>query len=301
MLFGAYALRHMPIWPIEEAFMTVIPMPRRADHPKRIENRVISAMTLAHRQYGLVAPGDKILVAMSGGKDSYAMLWGLMKIQAQIHTPFELVAYHLDQGQPGHDVAPLRAHLEAQGIPFEIEYQDTYTRVIEKTEPGKIYCSLCSRFRRAILYKAAARHGCNKVALGHHRDDAVETLLLNIFFSGQIKSMPPRLQAESGPQQLIRPLCLAREEDLQNLAKLHEFPILPCNLCGSLQTQRQAMKRMLGELEAHNPHIKGNLLNALQNVVPSHLMDAKLHPFLAAASSPEETDLPLWDMDQKQA
>lgn len=249
-------------------------------HPKRLESRILRGMNEANRDHRLVEAGDRILVAMSGGKDSYALLWGLRHMQAAAPIDFDLVPYHLDQGQPGHDVEPLRAHLQSIGLPFEIEYQDTYTRVVEKTEPGKVYCSLCSRFRRAILYKAATRHGCNKVALGHHRDDLIETFLLNAFFAGQIKAMPPRLLSENNMHEVIRPLCYVAEDALAELAEHHAYPILPCNLCGSLQTQRAFVKNLLGQLEGHTRHLKGNLLHALGNVVPSHLADPKLNPLL---------------------
>ena len=247
-------------------------------HPKKLESRILQGVTRASRDFGLLAADDRILVAISGGKDSYGMLWALKKMQAMLPFSISLVAFHLDQGQPGHDTTPIDGHLASAGVPYEIEYQDTYTRVVEKTEPGKVYCSLCSRFRRAILYKAAIRHGCNKVALGHHRDDLIETLLLNVFYSGQIRAMPARLRSDQGTQEVIRPLCYVAEEDLVALAELHAYPIVPCQLCGSQATQRQAIKRLLTELGAQSDHIKGNILASLANVRPSHLLDRKLNP-----------------------
>ena len=247
---------------------------------KRIEQRVLEGVGHAIKDFGLIAPGDRILVAVSGGKDSYGLLWALLKKQAALPFRFELVAYHLNQGQPGHDTAPIEAHLAHLGVPYEIGFQNTYARVLELTEPGKVYCSVCAHFRRAILYKAATKHGCNKVALGHHRDDLIETLLLNILFSGQIKSMPPKLAADDGAHQVIRPLCYVAEDDMIELAKLHEFPVVPCNLCGSQDRERKFVKNLLTDLSQHSRHIKGNLLAALGNVHLSHLMDKRHNPHL---------------------
>lgn len=253
-------------------------------HPKRLEYRILKAMNRACRDFDLIKPHDRILVALSGGKDSYAMLWGLQKMQAAAPFRFELVGYHLDQGQPGHNSAPIEGFMQAAGVEYEIEYQDTYSRVLELTQPGKIYCSVCSRFRRAILYKAATRHGCNKVAVGHHRDDLIETLLLNIFYSGQIKSMPPKLLSEAGTHELIRPLVYVPESELVELRDHLELPVVPCNLCGSQQAQRAFVKELLGDLEKRSPHIKGNIMHALSNVQPTHLLDKALNPLLASAT-----------------
>ncbi len=247
-------------------------------HAKRLEQRILKAVNLANRNFGLIGDGDRLLVALSGGKDSYGLLWALNHLRSAAVFKFDLVLYHLDQGQPGHDTSPIEAHMQATGLPYEVEYQDTYTRVIEKTEPGKIYCSLCSRFRRAILYKAARRHNCNKVALGHHREDLIETLLLNIFFSGQIKSMPARLQSDSGDEQVIRPLCYVPESEMVELAQLYEFPIVPCRLCGSQEAQRKFIKGMLADLNERFPHLKGNMLASLGNLHTSHLLDNAHNP-----------------------
>ncbi len=249
-------------------------------HPKRLESRIQKAMTRANRDFRMIGDGDRILVALSGGKDSWGLLWGLQRMRAAAPFNFDLFGFHLDQGQPGHDTGPIRAYLEQTGLPFEIEFQDTYTRVVELTKPGKVYCSLCSRFRRAILYKAADRHGCNKVAVGHHSDDLIETLLLSIFFSGQIKSMPPKLVSATGTQELIRPLVYAPESELAELAELHEFPITPCSLCGSQEKERVFIKKLLADLSEHSRHLKGSILHALSNVQPTHLMDKALNPYL---------------------
>ncbi len=247
-------------------------------HPTRLQSRISKALNQANREFALIGEGDKLLVALSGGKDSYGLLWALMRLRATAEFRFDLVCYHLDQGQPGHDPSPLEAHMKSTGLPYEIEYQDTYTRVVEKTEPGKIFCSLCSRFRRAILYKAALRHGCNKVALGHHRDDLIETLMLNILFSGQIKAMPARLVSDNGTLEVIRPLCYVPEEEMAELAEQQEFVIMPCQLCGSQEAQRSFVKGLLKDLSKRSPHIKGNLLAALGNVSKTHLLDKSLNP-----------------------
>ncbi len=247
-------------------------------HPARLHQRIAKALNLANREFDLIGEGDRLLVAMSGGKDSYGLLWALQRLQAAAAFKFELVAYHLDQGQPGHQPAPLEAHMQRSGLPYEIEYQDTYTRVVEKTQPGKIYCALCSRFRRAILYKAAKRHGCNKVALGHHRDDLIETLLLNILFSGQIKAMPARLVSDQGTLEVIRPLCYVPEVELIELSIQENFAIMPCQLCGSQEAQRAYVKKLLQQLSAHSPHVRGNLLASLSNVSRTHLLDKRLNP-----------------------
>tara|TARA_B100000959_G_C14916905_1_gene597770 strand:+ start:289 stop:1119 length:831 start_codon:yes stop_codon:yes gene_type:complete len=265
--------------------------------PKQLESRILREINRANREFELIGEGDRILVALSGGKDSYVLLWALQALQAKAVFNFEVVGYHLDQGQPGHDASPLEKHFEDLSIPYEIEYQDTYTRVVEKTEEGKIFCSLCSRFRRAILYKAALRHGCNKVALGHHRDDIIETLLLNLFYSGQIKGMPARLLADNGQLEVIRPLAFVAENHIASLAEHLKFVIMPCNLCGSLESQRQNVKKLLATMEKDNIHLKGNLMSALANVRVSHLLDKNLNPLFhdnvaSTDWSPEEAQDP---------
>ena len=226
--------------------------------------------------YGLIAEGDRILVAMSGGKDSYGLCVLLTALQRRAPVKFDLVAVHLDQGHPGYDGRPLAAWLEAQPIPHRILREDTYNIVTEKIPEGKTYCSLCSRLRRGVLYRAADELGCNKVALGHHRDDALETLLLNLFFGGKLAAMPPKLTTDDGRREVIRPLIFAAESDLAALAAEQAFPILPCNLCGSQsEAQRRQMKALIGELERGNPTVRASMLAALGNVVPSHLLDRR--------------------------
>ncbi|OGQ89727.1 MAG: tRNA 2-thiocytidine(32) synthetase TtcA [Deltaproteobacteria bacterium RIFOXYA12_FULL_58_15] len=260
-------------------------------HPRRIEGRILKSVYQANRDFETVQPNDRILVAVSGGKDSFGMLWALLKMKAAAPYPIDLVAFHLDQAQPGHDPTPIENHFKELGVDYEIEKQDTYSRVVALTVPGKVYCSLCSRFRRAILYKAATRHNCNKVALGHHRDDLIETLLLNVFFSGQIKSMPPRLRSDSGNHEIIRPLCYVAEEDLIALAKHMEFPVVPCKLCGSQEKERKFIKDLLTDLSKRSPHIKGNLMSALGQVHLSHLLDKRYNPNLACSRNEAATTL----------
>jgi tRNA 2-thiocytidine biosynthesis protein TtcA len=227
--------------------------------------------------FELIEDGDRILVAMSGGKDSYALLDLLQLHQARAPVRYELVAWHLDQVQPGHDPEPLRAWLQERGVETVIERQDTYSIVLEKTPPGSTYCALCSRLRRGILYGAAQRLGCSKIALGHHRDDLVETLLLNLFFSGQIKSMPVILRSDDERNTVIRPLAYCAEGDLESFAKERAYPILPCNLCGSQDgLQRQRVKGMLRRLETDHPRIKESLLASLFRVRVSHTLDREL-------------------------
>jgi len=236
--------------------------------------REVGRTVVGHR---LIDDGDRILVAMSGGKDSYALLILLRELQRRAPVDFELLAVHLDQGHPGYDGEPLRRWLTAEGVAHRILREDTYSIVTEKIPEGKTYCSLCSRLRRGILYRAADDLGCNKIALGHHRDDALETLLLNLFFSGKLAAMPPRLVSDDGKHVVIRPLITAGEADLAALAASRSVPILPCNLCGSqTEAQRKQMKVLLANLEKDHPRLRESMVAALGNVVPTHLMDRRI-------------------------
>jgi tRNA 2-thiocytidine biosynthesis protein TtcA len=247
---------------------------RRRMEPERRLLREVGRTVVNHR---LIDHGDRILVAMSGGKDSYGLLVLLRDLQRRAPVAFELVAVHLDQGHPGYDGAKLRAWLESEGVPFHMLRQDTYSIVTDKIPEGKTYCSLCSRLRRGILYRAADEFGCNKIALGHHGDDAIETLLLNLFFSGKLSAMAPRLVSDDGRHVVIRPLITCAETDLAALAAARNFPILPCNLCGSqAEAQRKQMKTMIANLEAKHPTVRSTMLAALGNVIPSHLMDPSI-------------------------
>ena len=243
----------------------------------RLEKRLLRQMGRASRDHRLIEPGDRILVGISGGKDSWALLYLLRQLQRRAPFEFSFVAVNLDQGHPGFPVHVLRDYLEEEGYEHRLIKHDTYSIVLDKIAPGKTQCSLCSRLRRGILYNAAVDLGCTKIALGHHRDDAIETLLLNLFYSGRIKSMPPRLTSDDGRNVVIRPLINCAEEEIAHFARLKGFPIVPCDLCGSQPNlQRQQVKRLLSDLNDANPKVKGNLYAALHKVVPSHLMDLGL-------------------------
>jgi tRNA 2-thiocytidine biosynthesis protein TtcA len=248
-------------------------IPVTPDPLRHLTRRLLGQVGQASRNHALVEPGDHVLVAISGGKDSYTLLDLLRQLQARAPFDFTFIAVNIDQGHPGYPRHVLEDYLVREGYPFEIISEDTYSIVKEKVPEGKTYCSLCSRLRRGILYTAARRLGCSKIALGHHRDDLTVTLLLNLLYAGQIKSMPPRLLSDDGDNVVIRPLCYSAEEDIAEYARLREFPILPCDLCGSQDNlKRQRVKRLIAELHAENPKVRGNLFAALGNVRSSHLM-----------------------------
>jgi tRNA 2-thiocytidine biosynthesis protein TtcA len=246
--------------------------------PAHLEKRLLRDMGRALQDFHLLQDGDRVMVAMSGGKDSYALCALLQDLQKRAPIRFELVAVHVDQGHPGYDGAPLESWLRNAAVPYRLLHEDTFSVVTEKVPEGKTYCSLCSRLRRGILYQAATDLGCNKIALGHHRDDALETLLLNVFFSGKLASMPPRLLSDDGRHVVIRPLIYCAEAHLAEYARMREFPILPCNLCGSQsEAQRKQMKALLDDLESKHPTLRQTMLAAMGNVNPSHLFDKKLY------------------------
>jgi tRNA 2-thiocytidine biosynthesis protein TtcA len=258
-----------------------------------LERRLLRDMGRAIGNHRLIEEGDRILVAMSGGKDSYGLCVLLRAMQARAPVAFDLIAVHLDQGQPGYDGAPLERWLEAEGVSYKILRENTYAIVTDKIPEGKTYCSLCSRLRRGILYRAAGELGCNKIALGHHREDALETLLLNLFFGGKLASMPPRLETDDGRFVVIRPLAYAAEADLAALAEARGFPILPCRLCGSQdEAQRKQMKALLADLERKHPTLRQTMLAAIGNVVPSHLYGhaSESSPANATPPLPREAD-----------
>ena len=246
----------------------------------KLEKRLCRQVGQAISDFNMIEAGDRIMVCMSGGKDSYGMLDILMKMKARAPVDFTLVAVNLDQKQPGFPDHILPAYLKELGIEFHIETQDTYSIVKDKIPEGKTMCSLCSRLRRGILYRVARELKCNKLALGHHRDDMLQTFFLNMFFGGKLKGMPPKLVSDNGEFMVIRPLAYVAETDLQRWAAHRQFPIIPCTLCGSQENlQRQVVGNMLREWQKKHPGRIENMFAALQNVVPSHLMDAKLHDF----------------------
>jgi tRNA 2-thiocytidine biosynthesis protein TtcA len=250
-----------------------------------LERQLLRDVGRAIGAFDLINEGDRIMVAMSGGKDSYGMLVLLRAMQRRAPIRFDLLAVHLDQGHPGYDGAPLARWLEAEGVAHRILREDTYSIVTDKIPAGKTYCSLCSRLRRGILYKAADDLGCNKIALGHHREDTLETALLNLFFGGKLSAMPARLTSDDGRHVVIRPLIYCAEAQLAALAQERGFPILPCNLCGSqTEAQRKQMKALINQMEQSNPHLRQTMLAALGNVVPSHLLDRALHASTASTA-----------------
>ena len=253
--------------------------------PSVLRRQLARTMVKTLATYDLLAEGDRVMVAVSGGKDSYTLLDLLWEARSRAPFRFDLVAVHLDQVQPGYDGAPLRGWLERFGAPFEILREDTYSAVVAHTPAGKAYCSMCSRLRRGILYSAAERLGCNKIALGHHRDDSLETLLLNLFYSGRLQAMPAGYTTDDGRFRVIRPLVECAEADIAEHARNASYPILPCNLCGSQDNlRREAMARLLTQLEQDNPNVRAVMLSALQNVAPTHLLDPRL---LAREAEPE--------------
>jgi tRNA 2-thiocytidine biosynthesis protein TtcA len=240
-----------------------------------------------HRQTGqaiidfnMIEDGDKVMVCVSGGKDSYALLDILIGLKQRAPIKFELVAVNLDQKQPGFPEHVLPEYLATVGVPFHIENQDTYSIVKRLVPEGQTMCSLCSRLRRGILYRVASELGANKVALGHHRDDIVVTLLMNMFFGGRMKGMPPKLVSDDGKHIVIRPLAYVAETDLERWAAVRQYPIIPCTLCGSQEgLQRAQIKAMLREWEKKHPGRSDNMLRAMGRLTPSHLLDRNLYPF----------------------
>ena len=253
-----------------------------AHEQQRLEKRLYRQVRQAVDDFGLIENGDRIMVCLSGGKDSYGMLDFLLKLQRRGAPRFDIVAVNLDQKQPGFPAHVLPEYLTGLGVPFHIETQDTYSVVKQHIPEGKTMCSLCSRLRRGILYRLADELGCRKIALGHHRDDMLQTFFLNMFFGGKLKGMPPKVVSDRGDHIVIRPLAHVAEADLVRWAELRAFPIIPCTLCGSQENlQRQQIGQMLRDWQTQYPGRIENMAVALQNLVPSHFMDNRHFDFKA--------------------
>jgi tRNA 2-thiocytidine biosynthesis protein TtcA len=255
---------------------------RTSNNFRRLQARLRGQVGKAIDDYAMIVEGDRVMVCLSGGKDSYTLLDVLMSLQRSAPIRFELVAVNLDQKQPGFPAQVLPGYLRDLGVPFEILEQDTYSVVKRVVPEGKTMCGLCSRLRRGRLYRYAAENGITKIALGHHRDDMVETLFLNMFFGGKLKAMPPKLLTEDGRHIVIRPLAYVPEREIERYARARRFPIIPCRLCGSQENlQRVAVKRMLEEWEREFPGRTETIFSAMQDVAASHLADPSLFDFAA--------------------
>ena len=261
----------------------------------KLRNSLISATGKAIGDYNMIEDGDTVLVCMSGGKDSHAMLMILLALQERAPIDFKLIAMNLDQKQPGFPADVLPAYFEKLGVDYRIVNADTYSIVKEKIPEGKTTCSLCSRLRRGVIYTTAKELGANKIALGHHRDDIVETLFLNLFFGAKMKAMPPKLATNDKQNVVIRPLAYCSEKDIASYARQMAFPIIPCDLCGSQENlQRQKVKDMLQGWEREQPGRINNIFRAIGNVEPSHLADFNLYDFKSLSQAKADDDDPLF-------
>ncbi|STX29562.1 C32 tRNA thiolase [Legionella beliardensis] len=251
-----------------------------AFNPTAIEKKLLHYTGKAIADFNMIQRGDRVMVCLSGGKDSFTLLTLLHLLKQRSNHKFELFSFTLDQAQPGWDDSKVHAWLQNKKIPYEILTRDTYSIVKEKIPEGKTYCSLCSRLRRGIIYRYAEEHGFNKIALGHHRDDLIRTLMMSILYNGDIRSMPPKLLSDNKKHLVIRPLCYVQERDIITYASEQSYPIIPCTLCGSQENlARKKIGKLIDELAKDNPKIPSNILHALQSVKPSQLMDQDLWQF----------------------
>lgn len=248
--------------------------------PSKVEKKLLHYTGKAISDFNMIQTGDKVMVCLSGGKDSFTLLKLLIKLRNKTNGKFSVFSFTLDQAQPGWQDTELRNWLDNNNVPFEILTRDTYSIVKEKVPEGKTYCSMCSRLRRGIIYRYAEEHGFTKIALGHHRDDMNETLLMSIFYGGHIKSMPAKLLSDNKKHILIRPLAYCQETDIIEYAEEQQFPIIPCNLCGTQENlARQRIKNLIQVLAKENPKVPSNMLHAIQSIKPSQLLDSKLFDF----------------------
>lgn len=276
---------------VKEAVMATSIEAKQKYNFNKLQKRIRRQVGQAIADYNMIEDGDRIMVCLSGGKDSYTMLDILMSLQKSAPVSFELIAVNLDQKQPGFPDHILPAYLESLGVKYKIVTEDTYSIVKDKIPEGKTTCSLCSRLRRGILYRTAKELGATKIALGHHRDDILETLFLNMFHGGRLKSMPPKLRSDNNEHVVIRPLAYAKEKDIQAFSDIKEFPIIPCNLCGSQENlQRKQIKQMLNDWDKQHPGRIESMFNAVKNVVPSHLADNELFDFASLSQEVAEGD-----------
>ncbi len=253
---------------------------KRIYESNKLQKRLRGLVGQAVADFDMIGPGDRVMVCVSGGKDSYGLLELLLSLRRHAPVEFEIIAFHLDQKHPGYPEHVLPAYLDRLGIPFRIEQQDTYAVVKRLIAEGKTMCSLCSRLRRGVIYRVAKEVGATRIALGHHRDDILETFFLNLFFGGKLKAMPPKLVSDDGQHVVIRPLAHVAEADLAEYAEVKGFPIIPCDLCGSQDNlQRQQLKAMLRDWERRWPGRVETIFNSLAHVQPSHLLDRHLFDF----------------------